>query len=353
MRILNRKVSIGSLHLENPTVLAPLAGITNLPFRLLAREAGCALVTTEMVSADGLVHGSPSTFDLLRSLPQEKPLAVQIFGSDPAVMAEAAAIVQDAGAQVVDLNFGCAVRKVVQAGAGVALMRTPRRAEAILEAVRRAVKIPLSIKIRSGWDWTGREALRVGAMAEACGADALTIHPRTAAQKFSGRADWALIAALKRRLSIPVIGNGDIRTAADAAQMMAETGCDAVMIGRRAIGYPRIFTEIACCFAGRPLPAEDLRQRFEVMRRFVTSSVSCFGEARAARLLRTRLAWFAKGMRNTAGLRQAAGRIGSIADALELIDAYRAAAEANVPRDASLPVISGEPCCPDPTARPG
>jgi len=344
-------MNIGCLHLENPTILAPLAGITNLPFRLLAREAGCALVSTEMVSADGLVHGSANTFDLLRSCPQEKPLAVQIFGSEPAVMAEAAAIVEDSGAEVLDLNFGCAVRRVIKAGAGVALMRAPRRAKAILQAVRRAVKIPLTIKIRSGWDRTGREALAVGTLAEACGVDALTIHPRTASQRFSGRADWALIAALKRRLAIPVVGNGDIRTATDAAAMMAETGCDAVMIGRRAIGYPRIFTEIACRFAGRPLPAEDFRQRLEVMRRFVTASVSCFGEARAARMLRTRLAWFAKGMPKSSGLRQAAGRIGCIADAFELIDAYGTSAEANEPRGAPLPVISGEPCRPDLRAR--
>jgi nifR3 family TIM-barrel protein len=340
-------MNIGPLRLENPVILAPLAGVTNLPFRLLAREAGCALVTTEMVSADGLVHGSANTLGLLRSQPQEKPLAVQIFGSDPGVMAEAAGIVEDSGADVLDLNFGCAVRKVVKAGAGVALMRAPRRAEAILRAVRRAVKIPLTVKIRSGWDRAGGEALAVGAIAEACGVDALTLHPRTAAQKFSGRADWALITALKRRLAIPVIGNGDIRTAADAAAMMAETGCDAVMVGRRAIGYPRIFTEIACRLAGRPLPREDVRQRLDVMRRFVAAAGSCFGEAVAARMLRTRLAWFAKGMPRSAGLRQAAGRIGSIADAVELIAAYGAAAEAGEPRDPPRPVISGEPCHPD------
>jgi nifR3 family TIM-barrel protein len=338
-------MNIGPLRLETPAILAPLAGISNLPFRLLAREAGCALVTTEMVSADGLVHGSANTHALLRSRPQEKPLAVQIFGSEPAVLAEAAAIVEDSGADVLDLNFGCAVRKVIRAGAGVALMRAPRRAEAILQAVRKAVKIPLTIKIRSGWERSGREALEIGTIAEACGADALTLHPRTAAQKFSGRADWTLIAALKRRLAIPVIGNGDIRTAADAAAMMAETGCDAVMIGRRAIGYPRIFTEIACRLAGRPLPAEDVRQRIEIMRRFVTATVSCFGEAHAARMLRTRLAWFAKGMPWSSGLRQAAGRIGSIADALQVIEAYGAAVEQ--PRAAPRPVISGVPFRPD------
>lgn len=321
-------MKIGTLVLENPTLLAPLAGITHLPVRLLAREAGCALVCTEMVSADGLAHGSPHTLPYLRSLPAEKPLAVQIFGSDPAVMAAAAAIVQESGADVVDINFGCAVRKVVKVGAGVALMRAPERAEALLRAVRRAVRIPLTIKIRSGWCRSGREALEIGSMAEACGVDAVTLHPRTAAQKFSGRADWSLIAALKRRLAIPVIGNGDIRTARDAERMMAETGCDAVMIGRSAVGYPRIFTEVNARLSGRPEPPEDLEERLQTMRRYVALTVACYGEQTALRLVRSRLGWFAKGLRSAAVLRQAAARTESIGAALALIDAFRMSAAA-------------------------
>jgi tRNA-dihydrouridine synthase B len=336
-------MKIGPLHLTPPTVLAPLAGVSNLPFRLLAREAGCALVTTEMVSADGLVHGSAPTFELLRSLPLEKPLAVQIFGSDPGVMAAAAEIAAASGADVVDLNFGCAVRKIVRTGAGVALMRDPRRAEDILRAVRRAVTIPVTIKIRSGWDRSGREALAIGSVAEACGVDALTLHPRTAGQKFSGWANWALIAALKQRLGIPVIGNGDIRSAEDALRMMSETGCDAVMIGRRAIGRPQIFTEIACRLAGRPPPVQDPSQRIEIMRRFVLTSVACYGETRAARQMRTRLAWFGKGMRNSSGLRAAAGRITTVAEALELIDTYQQTGEAAFSLRGTPAVISAAP----------
>jgi nifR3 family TIM-barrel protein len=321
-------MKIGTLVLENPTLLAPLAGITHLPVRLLAREAGCALVCTEMVSADGLAHGSPHTLPYLRSLPAEKPLAVQIFGSDPAVMAAAAAIVQESGADVVDINFGCAVRKVVKVGAGVALKSAPERAEALLRTVRRAVRIPLTIKIRSGWCRSGREALEIGSMAEACGVDAVTLHPRTAAQRFSGRADWSLIAALKRRLAIPVIGNGDIRTARDAERMMAETGCDAVMIGRSAVGYPRIFTEVNARLSGRPEPPEDLEERLQTMRRYVALTVACYGEQTALRLVRSRLGWFAKGLRGAAVLRQAAARTESIDAALALIDAFRMSAAA-------------------------
>jgi nifR3 family TIM-barrel protein len=319
------RMNIGSLQLDNPILLAPLAGVSNLPFRLLAREAGCGLVCTEMVSADGLAHGSPHTFRFLRSLPAEKPLAVQIFGADAAVMAEAAAIVQDSGADVVDLNFGCAVRKVVKAGAGVALMQAPKQAEALMRAVRQAVRIPVTIKIRSGWDRSGRQALDIGAIAEDCGVHAVTIHPRTAAQKFSGHADWTLIAALKRRLGIPVIGNGDIRSGQDAVRMLADTGCDAVMIGRRAIGYPRIFTEVLCRLRGQTPAPEHLDQRLDVMRRYIGLTVACFGEDIAGRLVRNRLGWFTKGCRGSAALRQAAAKTDSISNALALIDAYRTA----------------------------
>jgi len=315
-------MNIGSLPLENPVILAPLAGITNLPFRLLAKEAGCGLVTSEMVSADGLVHGARNAFDLLRSLPAEKPLAVQLFGSDPAVMAEAAAIVEGSGADLLDINFGCAVKKVITTGSGAALMRTPQRAEALLRAVRRAVRIPLTIKIRSGWDGSGRQALALGEIAEACGVNAVTLHPRTASQKFSGRADWGVITALKRHLSIPVIGNGDITCADDAARMLSETGCDAVMVGRRAIGYPRIFTEIGLCLHGEAAPADTIAHRLKVLRRYTHLTVECYGRENAARLLRRRLGWFVKGMRNGAVLRCAAGKITCMDQAYEVIEAF-------------------------------
>jgi tRNA-dihydrouridine synthase B len=315
-------MNIGTLQIDPPLLLAPLAGVTNLPFRLVAREAGCAMVFTEMVSAEGLARRGPHTLPYLRSVPAERPLAVQLFGADPAAMADAAAMVQDSGADALDINFGCAVRKVVRAGAGVALMRTPATAAALLTAVRKAVRIPLTIKLRSGWDGCGRQALEIGVLAEDCGVDAVILHPRTAGQKFAGRADWGLIAALKRRLGIPVIGNGDIRSAEDAQRMMVETGCDAVMVGRRAIGYPRIFTETAARLAGRPLPADDPLQRLEVMRRYVGLTRECYGEETARALLRCRLGWFATGMRGGAGLRRALAGVESVGHALELVERH-------------------------------
>jgi len=208
------------------------------------------------------------------------------------------------------------------------LMRTPKRAESVLQAVRQAVRIPVTIKIRSGWNPTGREALAIGAIAEGCGVDAVTIHPRTAAQKFSGRADWNLIATLKRAVRIPVIGNGDIRSAEDAERMMAETGCDAVMIGRRAVGDPRIFTAIIARLRGQPSPPEDPADRFDRMGRYIALTVACYGEETARRLVRNRLGWFARGLRCASAFRHAAANAGSIPEALEVIDAYRRAAVA-------------------------
>jgi nifR3 family TIM-barrel protein len=192
-------MQIGSLKLENDIILAPLAGITNLPFRLMAKAAGCGLVCSEMVSANGLIHRSPKTLNMLASEPAEKPLSIQIFGSEPSIMADAAAMVEASGADIIDINFGCSVKKVVKTGAGVALMRTPALAEDVIKAVRDSVRIPFTIKIRTGWTASAEQAIRISQIAEDCGVDAVSVHPRTAAQRFGGQADWAVIARLKKK----------------------------------------------------------------------------------------------------------------------------------------------------------
>ena len=249
-------MQIGNLTLDNNVILAPLAGITNLPFRLLAKASGCGLVCSEMISANGLVYQSGKTEQMLNSAPEEKPLSVQIFGSDPGIMAEAAAIVESKGADIVDINFGCSVRKVIKTGSGAALMKTPDQAKALLAAVRKSIRIPLTIKIRSGWDASGREALNIAGIAQDCGVDAIAVHPRTAGQLFRGRADWSIIAAVKKSVGIPVIGNGDIVSARNALKMLEETGCDAVMIGRKAIGDPAIFSRVLARMNGEE-PARE------------------------------------------------------------------------------------------------
>lgn len=327
-------LSIGSIRLTNRTVLAPLAGITNLPMRLLCKAGGAGLVCSEMISANGLVHGSARTAAMLRSAPAERPLSIQIFGADPAVMAEAARMVAAAGADILDINFGCSVRKVVKTGAGVALMRDPKRAEALLKAVRRAVPIPLTLKMRSGWTASGEQALEIAAIAESCGVDAVTLHPRTAGQGFSGRADWPLIGRVRECAGIPVIGNGDIVTPEDALRMQRETGCAAVMIGRAAMGNPWIFGQIEALWTTgsyRPVSAAGRRQ---AMRRYAEATVAEYGEAVGCRLLRSRLGWFVRGLAYGSRFREAIKHLESLAQAFAVIDDFfEAAAAASDARD--------------------
>lgn len=299
-----------------------MAGITELPFRRLAREAGCALVVTEMVSANGLVHRARKTEALLRSHPSERPLAVQIFGSDPAVMKEAASIVAGTGVDLLDINLGCSVRKIVRQGAGAALMRDPGRLEAILRGVREALTLPLTVKMRTGWEPSGVQALMAARLAESCGADAVVVHPRTAVQGFGGEADWSVIAKVKETLSIPVIGNGDIRSPDDVVRMQRRTGCDGVMIGRAAIGNPWIFTRSLDRLENRPTRSPDLPTRLETVLRYIRYSVEYFGEERAVRMMRSRLGWFTRGLPHSGRLRELLTRLQTVEDVLKVVRDY-------------------------------
>jgi tRNA-dihydrouridine synthase B len=316
-------MNIGKVKLDNPTVLAPLAGITNLPFRLLAKEAGCALVYSEMVSANGLVYKSAKTKSMLDSSLQEKPLAVQIFGSDPSVMAEAAGIVQSSGADILDINFGCSVKKVLKTGSGSALMKDPDKAEAIIKSVRSSIKIPLTIKIRTGWETSGSQAIKISKIAESCGVDAIAVHPRTTTQGFGGKADWSVIKAVKKAVTIPVIGNGDIAKPEDAVQMKKETNCNAVMIGRAAIGNPWIFSQIISVLNGDNYVPVDMIQRFDGMIHYLNSSVAYLGEERACKMMRSRLGWFVKGLPGSSHFRGSLTQVFSQEQVLDFIDSYR------------------------------
>jgi len=317
-------LEIGSVSLNGQTVMAPLAGITNLPFRLIAKEAGCALVCSEMISANGLVYKSPKTLHLLDSLPDEKPLSVQIFGSKPSIMAEAARMIESSGADILDINFGCSVRKVTKTGAGVALMRTPDLALNILKEVRKAIQIPLTIKIRTGWDSSGDQAVQLLKIAEDTGVDAITIHPRTATQGFRGQADWSMISKIKKLSRIPVIGNGDITTPETALDMIRQTGCDGVMVGRSAIGNPMIFNGINSLVHGENFSEPDLDTRFAIMNRYLEASISYIGEITGCKMMRSRLSWFVKGLPGCSEFRKSLTTLSTLDEAKNLIETFRA-----------------------------
>ena len=259
-------MQIGNVTLQNPLILAPMAGYTDLPFRLIVKEYGCGLVTSEMVSATGLAHGDKKSWVFLTTQPREAPLSVQLFGSDPLVMARAAAMTQESGADIVDINMGCPVKKVVRTGAGAALLRDFSKIKRLLCEVRNAISCPLTIKIRAGWSSREIVASEVALLAQDMGVDGVTIHPRTARDGFAGKADWAIIKEVRRHVSIPVIGNGDIQHAFQVKDMMDYTGCQGVMIGRGSLGNPWIFPQAQALLENREPTYPTLDEREYVIR---------------------------------------------------------------------------------------
>jgi len=316
-------LKIKDLQIQGKTFLAPLAGITNLPFRLLVKKCGCAVVSSEMVSAKGFFYNSEKTMQFLSLKDGEKPLSIQIFGADAELMADFARAIQDMkAADIIDINFGCSVKKVVKQGAGVALMKQPELAGTLLSSIRKAIDLPLTIKIRSGWDSSGQDAFRIAQIAQDAGVDAVILHPRTAGQGFKGKADWNLIKELKQRLFIPVIGNGDITCVEDAHKMISVTGCDAVMVGRAALSNPFIFSQIDSFLETGRYEAPSHGRRFSAMTHLTHSYIEFFGEEIACRILRGRLSWFIKGIPGCSSFRKRLSIIESGNQALSLIKEF-------------------------------
>ncbi|MBI2219374.1 MAG: tRNA dihydrouridine synthase DusB [Candidatus Rokubacteria bacterium] len=273
--------------------LAPMAGVTNAPFRLVARECGAGPLTSEELDARALVHGSAHTRALARYLPEERPIAMQLLGADPDVLAEAARRLEAEGADAIDLNLGCPVAKIVGKGQGAALMRDPILCAVIFRTLRKAIRVPLTVKIRGGWDDRHVNAVEIARIAEAEGVEAITVHPRTRSQQFTGRAPFDIIAAVVAGVRLPVTGNGDVRNAADARAMVAATGCAAVMIGRGALGAPWVFT-------GRDVSREE---QAAVIRRHAKLISTLLPAREALVQLKKHLTWYLHGLPGAAALR--------------------------------------------------
>jgi tRNA-dihydrouridine synthase B len=320
-------MQIGSLQLPDRPILAPMAGISDLPYRRLMKRYGAGLVFSEMVSANGLMRAGQRTRELLRSHPEERPLGVQLFGDDPAVLATAAGLVREDG-ELLDLNLGCPVTKVVRSGAGSALLREPARIARILGAVRRAWDKPLTVKIRSGWNEEGINFLEVGRIAQEEGAEAITLHPRTRSQGFSGRADWEQIRQLKAALRIPVIGSGDIFSAEDALAMQTATGCDAVMIGRGGYGNPWLLRDILALQQGEPKPAPPTAaERHAAALLHLELFLESFSPRKALLDMRKHLCWYSRGVVGAAAFRTQVNQLESLEQLRRLVADFFAAAQ--------------------------
>lgn len=310
------KLTIGDVTLDNNVILAPMAGVTDLPFRLLCREMGAGMVCMEMVSAKAIYYNNKNTEELLTIHPKEHPASLQLFGSDPEIVAEMAARIEERPFSVLDFNMGCPVPKVVNNGEGSALMKKPELAEKLLAALVRAVKKPVTVKIRKGFDDSCINAVEIAKIAESCGVAAVTVHGRTRAQYYSGRADWDIIRQVKEAVKIPVIGNGDVDGPETAKAMLESTGCDGIMIGRAAQGNPWIFREtVRFLEDGTLLPRPERAEKKEIVLRHAALQKEFKGEYTAVREMRKHLAWYTSGMPHSARFR---GMINSIETMEEL-----------------------------------
>ena len=297
-------MNIGNIELSAPLALAPMAGITDLPFRLICRRLGCGMTVSEMVSAKGLLYKNVKTTEMLRIDDGERPTAIQLFGSVPAELAEAARMVEASGADMIDFNMGCPVPKIVNNGEGSALMKNPQLAHDIMAAMVKAVKIPVTVKFRAGWDDANRNAVEIARAVEAAGVSAVAVHGRTRQQFYEGKADWSIIADVKQAVKVPVFGNGDIFTVADGLRMLEQTGCDGLMIGRGADGNPWLFTALAAALSGEPLPQPpSLKERLAQAAEHLEMLIAYKNEVVAVKEMRRHISAYLKGMPHAAEFR--------------------------------------------------
>ena len=317
-------MKLGNINLENNVFLAPMAGVTDLPFRLLCKEMNCGLLYTEMINAKALCYDDENTKKMLKIDKKEHPIAVQIFGSDADFMGRAAHILNEYPNEILDINMGCPAPKVVKNGDGSALMKNPKLAESILKEVVKNSKKPVTVKIRKGWDDNNINAVEIAKIAQDAGVSAIAVHGRTREQYYSGKADWDIIAKVKENVSIPVIGNGDIFDIQDAINMINKTNCDAIMIGRGSQGNPWIFKRVDHYMkTGEVLSNPTLEEKINTSIRHLQLAVEEDGEYVAVREMRKHIAWYLKGLKNSAKVRDEINKIESVKGVIDLLMQYK------------------------------
>ena len=316
-------MKIGNVNLDNEVFLSPMAGVTDLPFRLICKEKGCGMLYTEMINAKALCYDDENTKKMLKIEDEEHPIAVQIFGSDPEYMGKAAAIMNQYPNEILDINMGCPAPKVIKNGDGSALMRNPKLAAEVLKAVVKNSEKPVTLKIRKGWDDDSVNAVEIAKIAEECGISALAIHGRTREQFYSGKADWDIIAEIKQSINIPVIGNGDVFEVQDAVNMLEKTKCDAIMIGRGAQGNPWIFKRINHYMrTGEILPEPTLEEKITTAIKHMNLAVAEHGDYVAVREMRKHIGWYLKGLKNSARYRDQINKITDYKEVIAMLEVY-------------------------------